>query len=138
MSILILISFLPVAIRYDGEPAKAWFCFMWGLCAQSRSLFMSATAAAPEIRFNYLSHNDDMPEFRKALRLTEIWHSLRLMTIAAMKSSQVMTKPQIAADAFIAHAESACHPCGTCKMGYFRPMAVAPDTSVIARESLLR
>ncbi len=26
--------------------------------------------AAPEIRFNYLSHPDDLPDFRKALRLT--------------------------------------------------------------------
>jgi choline dehydrogenase len=30
----------------------------------------SNPTTAPEIKFNYLSHPDDLPEFRKALRLS--------------------------------------------------------------------
>ena len=68
--------FLPVAIRYDGKaPAEGhgFQLHVGPMRSKSRGhvhITSSDPQTAPEIRFNYLSHKDDMPEFRKALRLT--------------------------------------------------------------------
>ena len=139
--------FLPVAIRYDGKaPAEGhgFQLHVGPMRSKSRGhvhIQNSDPAAAPEIRFNYLSHKDDMPEFRKALRLTR--EILAQPAFDDYRGHEIqpgddqITDDQL--DAFIrAHAESAYHPCGTCKMGDASdPMAVvAPDTSVIGFENL--
>ena len=139
--------FLPVAIRYDGKaPAEGhgFQLHVGPMRSKSRGhvhIQNSDPAAAPEIRFNYLSHKDDMPEFRKALRLTR--EILAQPAFDDYRGHEIQpgddqtTDDQL--DAFIrAHAESAYHPCGTCKMGDASdPMAVvAPDTSVIGFENL--
>ena len=139
--------FLPVAIRYDGKaPAEGhgFQLHVGPMRSKSRGhvhIQNSDPAAAPEIRFNYLSHKDDMPEFRKALRLTR--EILAQPAFDDYRGHEIqpgddqITDDQL--DAFIrAHAESAYHPCGTCKMGDASdPMAVvASDTSVIGFENL--
>ena len=139
--------FLPVAIRYDGKaPAEGhgFQLHVGPMRSKSRGhvhIQNSDPAAAPEIRFNYLSHKDDMPEFRKALRLTR--EILAQPAFDDYRGHEIQpgddqtTDDQL--DAFIrAHAESAYHPCGTCKMGDASdPMAVvAPDTSVIGFDNL--
>ena len=139
--------FLPVAIRYDGKaPAEGhgFQLHVGPMRSKSRGHVHIKDAhpeTAPEIKFNYLSHEDDMPEFRKALRLTR--EILAQPAFDEYRGHEIQPgddkTSDEALDAFIReHAESAYHPCGTCKMGDVNdPMAVvAPDTSVIGFENL--
>ena len=139
--------FLPVAIRYDGKaPAEGhgFQLHVGPMRSKSRGTVHiqdSLAETAPEIRFNYLSHPDDLPDFRKALRLTrEILHQ---PAFDDYRKFEIQPGDDVTSDEgldeFIRnHAESAYHPCGTCKMGAENdPMAVvAPDTSVIGFEGL--
>lgn len=84
---------------------------------QARS---SDPARHPKIVFNYLSHPDDMPEWRKVVRLTR-----EIVNQAAMdqfRGEEVSPGGHLQSDEEIdaavrAGVESAYHPCGTCKMG---------------------
>jgi choline dehydrogenase len=74
----------------------------------------------PVIRFNYMSHPDDWTEFRHCIRLTrEIFAQAAFDPYRGSEISpgdHVQTDEEL--DAFIRdHAESALHPCGTCRMG---------------------
>ena len=139
--------FLPVAIRYDGKaPAEGhgFQLHVGPMRSKSRGHVHIRDAHAethPEIRFNYLSHPDDMPEFRKALRLSR--EILAQSPFDAYRGKEIQPgdaqTSDEALDAFIrSHAESAYHPCGTCKLGdEADPMAVvAPDSRVIGTAGL--
>ncbi len=139
--------FLPVAIRYDGKaPAEGhgFQLHVGPMRSKSRGhvhIKDTHPATAPEIKFNYLSHKDDMPEFRKALRLTR--EILSQASFDPYRGHEIQPGDDKvsdeALDAFIReHAESAYHPCGTCKMGDAAdPMAVvSPDTKVIGFDNL--
>jgi choline dehydrogenase len=82
----------------------------------------------PTIRFNYLSHPDDLEETRACLRLTrEIFAQPafdRFRGRELAPGNQVQTDTEI--DAFVAQkVESAYHPSCSCKMGPVTdPMAV--------------
>ena len=86
----------------------------------------------PTIRFNYLSHPDDLEEMRACVRLTrEIFAQPafdRFRGRELAPGDHVQTDAQI--DAFVAQkVESAYHPSCSCKMGPATdPMAVV-DTS---------
>jgi len=139
--------FLPVAIRYDGKaPAEGhgFQLHVGPMRSKSRGHVHIKDAQAethPEIRFNYLSHPDDMPEFRKALRLSR--EILGQAPFDAYRGKEIQPGDDATSDAdldaFIRqNAESAYHPCGTCKLGAETdPMAVvAPDCHVIGTEGL--
>ncbi|MBT3656107.1 MAG: choline dehydrogenase [Alphaproteobacteria bacterium] len=139
--------FLPVAIRYDGTaPAEGhgFQLHVGPMRSKSRGhVHITGQHASdkPEIRFNYLSHADDLPEFRKAIRL-----SREILAQPAMApyyggeiqpGSDQTSDDQI--DAFIRReAESAYHPCGTCKLGAVDDAmaVVAPDCHVIGTQNL--
>ncbi len=118
--------FLPVAIRYDGKAAAPTHGFqahvgpMRSKARGSVRLSSSDPKASPSILFNYMSHEDDFPEFRHCIRLTReifgqsAFDEFRGREIAP--GSHVQSDDEL--DAYIReHAESAYHPCGTCKMG---------------------
>ena len=139
--------FLPVAIRYDGKaPADGHGFQLHVGPMRSRSrghvhLRDADTRTHPEIRFNYLSHPDDLPEFRKALRLSR--EILAQPAFDAYRGREIQPGADKTSDAdldeFIRnHAESAYHPCGTCKMGdpADAMSVVAPDCRVIGTENL--
>ncbi|MDX2482960.1 MAG: choline dehydrogenase [Pseudodonghicola sp.] len=139
--------FLPIAVRYDGKAAAEGHGFqahVGPMRSKSRgavTLASSDPAAAPKIRFNYMSHDDDWRDFRTCLRLTrEIFAQEAFKPFAGHE-----IQPGIAAqsdaelDDFIReHAESAFHPCGTARMGRADdPMAVVdPEARVIGVEGL--
>ena len=139
--------FLPIAVRYDGKVAAQGHGFqahVGPMRSPSRgavSLRSSNPADAPRIVFNYMSTEQDWQDFRRCIRLTR--------EIFAQQAFKPFVKGEIQPgavvqsdaelDAFIAeHAESAYHPCGTCKMGHIDdPMAVVdPETRVIGVEGL--
>ena len=139
--------FLPVAIRYDGTAPAAGHGFqlhVGPMRSKSRGHVRIQSAdpkQAPEIKFNYLSHPDDLPDFRKALRLSrEILSQPAMAPFYAyeIQPGDTATSDE-ALDAFIrSEAESAYHPCGTCRLGAVDdPFAVvSPDCRVIGTENL--
>jgi len=74
----------------------------------------------PVIRFNYMSQPQDWQDFRTCIRLTrEIFDQPAFADHADYEIQPgASVQSDAALDAFIAaHAESAFHPCGTCRMG---------------------
>ena len=139
--------FLPAAMRYDGKTAFKGHGFqvhagpMRSKSRGSVRIRSNDPHVAPEIRFNYLSHPDDLAEWRACVRLTrELFRQPAMQQYAGAEiqpGAGVETGEQI--DAFIRqHSESAYHPCGTCKMGKASdPMAVVdPECRVIGIEHL--
>ncbi len=139
--------FLPLAVRYDGQTAAEGHGFqahVGPMRSGSRgavTLRSSDPDDAPEIRFNYMSGAQDWAEFRTAIRLTR--------EIFAQDAFKPFVRHEIqpgadatsddAIDAFVReHAESAFHPCGTCRMGAASdPKAVVdPECRVIGVDGL--
>ncbi len=139
--------FLPLAVRYDGRAAAAGHGFqahVGPMRSQSRgtvTLRSADPASAPAIRFSYMSTEQDWQDFRRCIRLTR-----EIFAQDAFKPfvrHEILPGPAVTSDAqlddFIrAHAESAYHPCGTCRMGRRDdPQAVVdPDGAVIGVERL--
>ena len=139
--------FLPIAVRYDGQAAAQGHGFqahVGPMRSGSRGAVTLASAdpkAAPNILFNYMSKEQDWIDFRKCIRLTrEIFAQpamqehvkFEIQPGDAMQSDDEL-------DGFIReHAESAYHPCGTCKMGAVEdPMSVVdPECRVIGVDAL--
>jgi choline dehydrogenase len=139
--------FLPIAVRYDGKVAAEGHGFqahvgpMRSPSSGAVTLRDADPASDPVIRFNYMSEEQDWIDFRKAIRLTrEIFAQPAFAAHAKHEiqpSAQAQTDDEL--DDFIReHAESAYHPCGTCKMGRADdPMAVVDaDCRVIGVEGL--
>lgn len=118
--------FLPIAVRYDGKAAAEGHGFqahVGPMRSPSRgavTLRSADPADAPVIRFNYMSTDQDWEDFRRCIRLTR--------EIFAQSAFEPFVKHEIQPgaaaqsdadlDAVIReHAESAYHPCGTCRMG---------------------
>ena len=139
--------FLPLAVRYDGKVAAEGHGFQahtGPMRSKSRgrvSLRSADPTDAPAIRFNYMSHPDDWEEFRTALRLTREIFAQEAMIPFVKAELQPGAHLQSDAEldsAIREHAESAYHPCGTCKMGRAGdPEAVVdPEGRVIGVEGL--
>lgn len=139
--------FLPAAVRYDGKAAAKSHGFqahVGPMRSKSRGAITLKSAdpwAKPDILFNYMSHPDDWSEFRHCIRLTreifgqDAFAPYRGREIAP--GSHVQSDDEL--DDFIRqHAESAYHPCGTCKMGSANdPMSVVdPECRVIGVDGL--
>lgn len=139
--------FIPAAVRYDGKSAAKSHGFqahvgpMRSKSRGSVSLRSPDPKTKPVIRFNYMSHPDDWSEFRHCIRLTreifgqKAFDGFRGKEISP--GSHVQTDDEL--DAFIRdHAESAYHPCGTCRMGRADDLTavVDPECRVIGVEGL--
>tara|TARA_R110002074_G_scaffold102616_10_gene221824 strand:- start:7535 stop:9190 length:1656 start_codon:yes stop_codon:yes gene_type:complete len=139
--------FLPIAVRYDGKAVAEGHGFqahVGPMRSKSRGtvrLKSGDPVAAPEIRFNYMSHPDDWSEFRTCIRLTR--EIMAQPAIARYTKHEIQPGSGVQSDADIdafitEHAESAYHPCGTARMGRADdPMAVVdPQGRVIGVDGL--
>ncbi|MBT5473809.1 MAG: choline dehydrogenase [Rhodobacteraceae bacterium] len=139
--------FLPIAVRYDGQAASEGHGFqahIGPMRSPSRGAVTLRSAKpedSPKITFNYMSTEKDWIDFRRGIRLTrEIFAQEAFRPFVnheIQPGVALQTDAQI--DGFIrAHAESAYHPCGTCKMGAVDdPLAVVdPQTNVIGVKGL--
>jgi choline dehydrogenase len=140
--------FLPIAVRYDGQAAVEGHGFqahVGPMRSASRGAVTLASADpkdAPKIFFNYMSKPEDWEDFRTCIRLTR--------EVFAQKAFKPFVKHEIQPgealqsdaelDSFIKeHAESAYHPCGTCKMGRTDdPMAVVDSECRVIGVDALR
>lgn len=139
--------FLPIAVRYDGQAAAEGHGFqahvgpMRSPSRGSVSLVSNDPADDPIIRFNYMSTDQDWEDFRRCIRLTrEIFAQ---DAFAPFVKHEIQPGADAQSDAELdavirEHAESAYHPCGTCKMGRADdPNAVVdPQGRVIGVEGL--
>ena len=139
--------FLPLAVRYDGRAAAAGHGFqahtgpMRSKSRGSVTLRSADPAAAPVIRFNYMSHPEDWEEFRACIRLTrEIFaqEAFKPFVKHEIQPGDAMQSDDDLDAAIREHAESAYHPCGTCRMGAADdPEAVVdPQARVIGVDGL--
>jgi choline dehydrogenase len=139
--------FLPFAVRYDGKAAAEGHGFqahVGPMRSKSRGRVALTSAdpdSDPSILFNYMSHPDDWDEFRTAIRLTRELFGQE--AFAPFRGHEIQPGESAQSDAdlddFIReHAESAYHPCGTCRMGNADdPQAVVdPQGKVIGVEGL--
>ena len=139
--------FLPIAVRYDGQAASEGHGFqahIGPMRSPSRGAVTLRSAKpedSPKITFNYMSTEKDWIDFRRGIRLTRDIFAQEAFRPFVKHEIQpgvaLQTDAQI--DGFIrAHAESAYHPCGTCKMGAVDdPLAVVdPQTNVIGVKGL--
>ena len=119
--------FLPVAINYNGSNAvkeHGFQCHVGSMRSPSRGhvrLKSRDPHAHPAILFNYMSHEQDWQEFRDAIRITrEIMNQPALDKYRGREISPgTECQSDAELDEFVRnHAETAFHPCGTCKMGY--------------------
>ncbi|WP_424931126.1 choline dehydrogenase [Amaricoccus macauensis] len=139
--------FLPMAVRYDGTaPAEGhgFQVHVGPMRSPSRgevTLKSTDPNEAPRIFFNYMSHEQDWEDFRTCIRLTR--------EVFAQEAFKPFVKHEIQPgeavqsddelDGFIReHAESAYHPCGTCRMGRRDDThaVVDPEARVIGVEGL--
>ena len=139
--------FLPIAVRYDGRAAAEGHGFqahVGPMRSPSRGAVTLRSAdpdSAPAIRFNYMSTEQDWIDFRTCIRLTrEIFAQ---PAFEPFVQHEIQPGPALQSDdeldGFIReHAESAYHPCGTCRMGRRDdPTAVVdPECRVIGVEGL--
>jgi choline dehydrogenase len=139
--------FIPVAIRYDGKAAANAHGFqahVGPMRSKSRgavTLRSGDPHEKPLIHFNYMAHPDDWSDFRHCIRLTrEIFGQKAFDHYRGREISPGATvQSDDELDDFIReHAESAYHPCGTCRMGRADdPMSVVdPQCRVIGVEGL--
>lgn len=118
--------FLPLAVRYDGRAAAAGHGYqvhvgpMRSASRGAVTLRDGDPSSAPRIVFNYMTDERDWIDFRRCIRLArrilaqpafDPYRGRELSPGAAVQSDAEL-------DRFVRdHAESAYHPCGTCRMG---------------------
>ena len=128
--------FLPIAVRYDGKAAAEGHGFqahvgpMRSASRGAVTLASSDPKAAPSILFNYMSAPKDWADFRHCIRVTrqifgqaafDDYRGKEILPGAAAQTDAEL-------DAHIReHAESAYHPCGTCRMGAADDSAAVVD-----------
>ena len=139
--------FLPIAIRYDGRASAtshSWQAHVGPMRSSSRgsvSLRSKNPNDRPKIQFNYMSHERDWIDFRHCVRVARDIFSQDAFKPFRGKEIQPgdWCNSDFELNEFIKeHAESAYHPCGTCKMGAKDdPTAVVDETcKVIGVEQL--
>jgi choline dehydrogenase len=139
--------FLPIAVRYDGQAAAEGHGFqahVGPMRSPSRgeiTLASSDPKDAPKIFFNYMSTEQDWVDFRKCIRLTrEVFgqEAMKPFVKHEIQPGEALQSDDELDDFIREHAESAYHPCGTCKMGAVDdPMAVVDsECRVIGVEAL--
>ena len=139
--------FMPIAIRYDGTLAARCHGFQLHLGYMRSKSRGSVRAVSPdprhppEIRFNYMTHKEDFPLMRKALSLGRT--IIAQQALSHFKGRELAPGHQAqsddALDTFLREqAESAYHPCGTCRMGSVgdSEAVVDPECRVIGIEGL--
>jgi len=139
--------FLPIAVRYDGQAAAEGHGFqahVGPMRSESRgsvTLRSADPADDPRILFNYMSAESDWVDFRRCIRLTRGIFAQE--AFAPYRGHEIQPGAAAQSDAdlddFIReHAESAYHPCGTCRMGRAddAQAVVDPEGRVIGVESL--
>ncbi|MGI9305729.1 MAG: choline dehydrogenase [Gammaproteobacteria bacterium] len=137
--------FLPAAIRYDGKAAADGDGFQAHAGAMRSAargwvkLRDANPASAPRIWFNYMSGENDWRDFRRCIRTArEVFSQKAMAEFTGAPIAPAGDADSDLDDYIRCEAESAYHPCGTCKMGApDDPLAVVDsDCRVLGAENL--
>jgi len=137
--------FLPAAVSYDGSrsaAAEGYQVHVGPMLSPSRGelrLRSADPSARPLIRFNYMSAGEDWKVFRSAVR-----HAREIFSQAPFEPYRgVELAPGIGVDSdddidsyVRQNAESAYHPCGTCRMGSDEKSVVDTECRVHGLEGI--
>ncbi|WP_251978402.1 choline dehydrogenase [Salinicola avicenniae] len=137
--------FLPIAISYNGKSAVQAHGFqahVGSMRSESRGrvqLKDRNPRSAPSILFNYMSTERDWQEFRAAIRLTR--EIIQQPAMDAYRGREISPGAEVQSDAELdafvrEHAETAYHPCGTCRMGTDEDAVVDSEGRVHGIEAL--
>lgn len=136
----LMFHFLPIAVRYDGSaPAgeHGYQVHVGPMYSDARgSVRISSTnpTAHPELRFNYLSTEQDRREWVEAIRVSRA--ILGQPALAPFDGGETSPGPAVQTDDEILQwvakdAETALHPSCTCRMGTDELSVVDPDTMAV-------
>jgi len=137
--------FLPAAMRYDGRAAFKGHGFQVhvGQNKPKSKGYVKALSAdisnAPEIKFNYLQHHDDVIGFRDCVKLTR--KIINQQALDEYRGDEIQPGINVQSDeqidAFVrANVESAYHPSCTCKIGTDEMAVVDENLKVYGLENI--
>ncbi len=120
------LHFLPAAMHYDGtrvSPTPGYQLHVGPMLPESRGSVAISSANAgvhPRVKFNYMSDERDIISFRRSVELTR--EILAQPALAEISGGELSPGDSIAGDDAVdawirRNAQSAYHPCGTCRMG---------------------
>ncbi|MFZ0161314.1 MAG: choline dehydrogenase [Kineosporiaceae bacterium] len=133
----LMFHFLPIAIRYDGSSppgGHGYQVHVGPMYSDARGTVRIRSADAsvkPELRFNYLSTDQDRREWVETVRVTR--QIMRQPAFAPFNGGEISPGPAVETDAqildWVGHdAETALHPSCTAKMGIGEDAVVDPLT----------
>jgi choline dehydrogenase len=134
----LMFHFLPIAIRYDGsapEGDHGYQVHIGPMYSDSRGSVKIKSLdpnVHPQLRFNYLSTDQDRREWVEAVRVAR--HILNQSSFDQFSGGEISPGPEVSSDQQILEwvsrdAETALHPSCTCKMG-IDDMSVVDPTSL--------
>ena len=137
--------FLPAAMSYDGSSkarGHGYQAHVGPMLSPSRGTITLRTNNPmdhPKIDFNYMSHSEDWQVFRAAIRAADNIFSQSAFddVRGPMLNPTCDLESDAAIDDFVRnHAESAYHPCGTCRMGNDSHSVVNSEGKVLGIDGL--
>jgi choline dehydrogenase len=122
----VMIHFLPIAIRYDGSKPTGGHGYqmhagpMYSNARGSVKIVSTDPRAHPELRFNYLSTDEDLREWVEAIGVARRIFSQP--AFAPYEGGELNPGPSVETDEQILdwvrrEGETALHPSCTCRMG---------------------
>ncbi len=133
----LMFHFLPIAVRYDGSAPAGGHGYqvhigpMYSDAQGSVKIVSPDVKVKPQLRFNYLSTEQDRREWVEAIRAAR--HILEQPAFTPYEGGEVSPGPSVQTDeeilAWVAKdAETALHPSCTCRMGADTDSVVDPLT----------
>ena len=132
--------FLPLAIRYDGSMPSTDHGFQvhaGPMVSDARGTLRLKSAdwrRHPALQFNYLSTEQDRREWVEVIR--SVRHILSQPALEPFSGGEISPGPDVETDAEILDwvardAETALHPCCTCRMGTDGDSVLDPDSMAV-------
>ncbi|HKR99134.1 MAG TPA: choline dehydrogenase [Candidatus Dormibacteraeota bacterium] len=133
----LMFHFLPLAIRYDGSKPASEHGYQVHVGPMNSDVRGSVKIVStdprkhPELRFNYLSTEQDRREWLEAVRCAR--HILTQPAFDGLNAGELSPGPSVESDEeilkWVAHdAETALHPSCTCRMGVDELSVIDPET----------
>ena len=133
----LMYHFLPLAVRYDGsapEGGHGYQVHIGPMYSNSRGTVKAKSKNPreyPALKFNYLSTKEDRSEWLEAINISR--KILNQSAFAEFNGGELSPGVNISTEEEILDwvrkdAETALHPCGTCKMGIDEMSVLNPET----------
>ncbi len=133
----LMFHFLPLAVRYDGSSSQGGHGYqvhvgpMYSDARGSVKIRSKDPRVKPALRFNYLSTEQDRREWVEAIACAR--KILNHPALDEFNGGEISPGPDVRTEAQILDwvakdAETALHPCGTCRMGTGPDSVVDPLT----------